>query len=319
MTVQNKEPALHNEPLEAAIKNFKTDQSNENMVKILSSLAQATVMQPVFLPADADKAALRKLIEKSQSEKTPVQPGAGTRPLPVVLKNEKGEQFFAIFTGKSQIPEKQKYPGIMYIPFRECARLAVKENLQLAGVVLNPFTDNLVLHKAALDMINQNVAKQTANVELSLGDAIAQMELPRNFHQDRRKFMEEIAGKKEEFVAECYRAGCRKFKGENAACPYQKTDFDVMILNVSDTLHMARIGFTEGGAVKGLCISALCFHNPQTDEGIYYFLKKGGKGSPNLLFSVDEKNVCTGLGEAPPEGRELYELINRVPWEKKDA
>ena len=48
MADQGKEPVLHNEALEEAIKVFKGDQSNENLAKIMMQLERATVMQPAI-------------------------------------------------------------------------------------------------------------------------------------------------------------------------------------------------------------------------------------------------------------------------------
>ena len=41
---------------------------------------------------------------------------------------------------------------------------------------------------------------------------------------------------------------------------------------------------------------------------------RGAKGQRNRLFTVDERGVCSELGEAPEEGSELFELMEKVPW-----
>ena len=88
----------------------------------------------------------------------------------------------------------------------------------------------------------------------------------------------------------------------------------MIALNISDTLHMARIGLAEGGAVKGWCLCVFCCYNPKSGDGIYYLIVKGAPKQKNRLLAVDEQGVCTELSEAPEEGSELYELIGRVPW-----
>ena len=77
---------------------------------------------------------------------------------------------------------------------------------------------------------------------------------------------------------------------------------------------MARIAHAEGGAVKGACLCVFCCYNPQSGEGIYYLIWRGGRGRRNRLFTVDEGGVCRELGEAPEEGSELFELMGKVPW-----
>ena len=146
MAEQGKEPSLHNEELEAAVKDFKADQTKEKMLKIMTCLEKATVMQPGALPKGMDPQKIQELIRAGQNGKVPVRMTNQTKPAPIVLKNDKGEQFFAVFTGKGQIPENQRFPAMMYLPFKECAKMAAKKESGLAGIVLNPFTDNLVLH-----------------------------------------------------------------------------------------------------------------------------------------------------------------------------
>ena len=152
MAEQGKEPSLHNEELEAAVKDFKADQTKEKMLKIMTCLEKATVMQP----------------GAGQNGKVPVRMTNQTKPAPIVLKNDKGEQFFAVFTGKGQIPENQRFPAMMYLPFKECAKMAAKKESGLAGIVLNPFTDNLVLHMAGLEALNEK------HSQLSVEDRIKQ-------------------------------------------------------------------------------------------------------------------------------------------------
>lgn len=309
MAEQNREPALHNEALEEAMKAFKANQSNENLVKIMTHLERATVMQPALFPKNADQRELQNLIQ--QSQKTPVKLAGGVQPRPIILKNDRGDQFFAVFTGKSQIPENQKYPVMMFLPFKECSKMAVREELKLSGVVLNPFTDNLTIHRAALEMMNRKEA------QISTEDKIARDKLSAEFYRDKCKFMDRISAEKESFVFACYQEAYRKERGSGSAFPYRQEDFGVIVLNISDTLHMARIALAEGGAVKGACLCVFCCYNPQGGEGIYYLILRGGRGQRNRLFTVDEQGVCSELGDAPEEGSELFELMGKVPWAEK--
>ena len=310
MAEQGKEPVLHNEALEDAIKTFKGDQSNENLVKIMMRLEKATVMQPAMLPKETDMQKVQSLIEKSQGGKVPVKLTGQTQPRPIILKNDKGDQFFAVFTNQSQIPAEQKYPAMMFLPFKACSQMAAREELKLTGIVLNPFTDNLVLRKAALEMLNKKA------VQIPVEDKIARDGISEDFYKDKQGFMEKIGNEKESHVLSCYQEAYKKEKGDKVPFPYSQEDFGVIILNISDTLHMARIGLAEGGAIKGVCLCAFCCYNPQTDEGIYYLIQKGPGKQKNRLLTVDERGVCADVGEAPEEGSELYELMGRVPWAK---
>lgn len=308
MAEQGKEPVLHNEELEAAVKAFKADQTNEKMLKIMTYLEKATVMQPAVLPKDLDPQKVQDLIRESQGGKTPVKLTARTKPSPIVLKNDKEEKFFAVFTGTGQIPGNQKYLAMMFLPFKECARAAAKKELGLSGIVLNPFTDNLVLHAAALEILGRREAP------ISAEDKIARDVFSESFYKDRAGFMEKIGSEKEKFVFEHYGEAYRKLLGEKAEFPYRREDFSVITMNISDTLHMARIALAEGGSVKGVCLCAFCCYNPKSGEAIYYLIQRGAKGQKNRLLTVDERGNCSETGEAPEEGSELFELMGKVPW-----
>lgn len=308
MAGQGKAPELHNEELAAAIKAFKAEKTNENLTKVMMLLEKATVIQPAVLPKDLEPQKMQDMIRESQGGKTPVKLAAQTRPNPIVLKTDKGEQFFAVFTEKSQIPENQKYPAMMFLPFKECAKAAAKKEFGLSGVVVNPFTDNLMLRTPAPEAVNRRA------VQILPEDRIARDELSRAFYQDKQGFMEKIGSEKENFVWNCYGEAYRKLSGGKAALPYGKEDFNVITMNISDTLHIARIALAEGGAVKGVCLSAFCCYNPKTGESIYYLIQRGAAQQKNRLLTVDEQGNCSDIGEAPQEGSELYELIGKVPW-----
>lgn len=316
MTEKRMEPELHNEELEAAIQEFKKDQTKENMIKVLQLLEKTMVLQPAVFPPEKKDEIMERI--KQGQKGAPMQLGPEMQPRPMILKNDKGERFFAVYTGKAQIPANQKFPAVLYVPFKECSKMAARKELQLMGVVLNPQTDNLTLHIAALELMNQRTEGRKVT-PMSFGDLMMQKGLPERFHQDRPGFMQRIAQEKEDYITGVFLEGYQKMQDQKGSCPYQKEDFEILLLNISDTVQMVRIGLSETAAKKGQYISAFCFYNPVTEDGIYYLIGRGPKGSPNLLFSVDEKGSCSALGEAPAEGSELYELIGRVPWEKENA
>ena len=157
------------------------------------------------------------------------------------------------------------------------------------------------------------------DVQISSEDKIARDVLSKRFYEDRQGFMDRIGSEKEAFAFACYREAWLKERGDGTAFPYRQEDFGVIALNISDTLHMARIGLAEGGAVKGLCLSVFCCYNPRSGEGIYYLIIKGAPKQKNKLLTVDEQGVCAEIGEAPDEGSELYDLMGRVPWAEAEG
>ena len=132
-------PELHNEELEQEIALFSQKQDNERMAQILQKLTFAQIMQPAVFPVGTDPEELKKLVQKGPAQ-------TSIRPQPMVLKSKDGENFLPVFTSPDQIPKEQKYPAVIFVPFIQCVKAAVKESNQLKGIVVNPFTHNLVIH-----------------------------------------------------------------------------------------------------------------------------------------------------------------------------
>lgn len=314
MVKANKQPELHNEKLEEEMKTFAGEQSKEQMLKILQGLSGAIIMQPALFPPGTDPMELKKIAEGGVSN-------SKIRPRPVILKNKDGNNFYPVFTSKEQIPDGQKYPALLFLPFMECVKLAKKSEANLKGIVVNPFTTNLVIHPAALDMLHtkSNTKKVTltgAQMQALLRNQFEMMELPQKFYADKTSFMNIIFEKKEDFLVELYQESYSKVKGLEKACPYQAKDFEMMFLNISDSVQMVQLMMPEKNRMEGQCVSVFLFHNPETEDAIYYTIKKGEKGQANKLGSVDCQGKFTSLGDAPQEGAELYSLLNTIPWSK---
>ena len=159
MAEQMKQPVLHNEELESQMKVFHDAQTKENMVKVFQLLDKSMVMQPALLPANVTPQMMQQMAKSGNGAIDPKM-----RPQPVVFKNNNGDNFLPIFTSKQQIPEGQKYPAMLFVPFKECAKIAARPEAKINGIVVNPFTDNLVLHQAAFQGAAQNADPVAAAV-----------------------------------------------------------------------------------------------------------------------------------------------------------
>lgn len=305
MANQNKEPVLHNEQLEKAIDIFRTEQTKENMNKIMTLLESSTIMQPAVFPHQGGL----------PTKKINLQPR------PAILKNQSGESFFPIFTSKNHIPEEQKYPAMLYVRFSECAKLAAKPELNLKGIVINPFTHNLVLHRPAyaesakiqetLKKIEELTPKQKDAVVCS---RISGSVIPKLFFDKKEAFLEEVAQNKEKRIVEIFQEQYEKDPVTKGHFPYDEQDFEVMNLYISDSLRLLRIGLPQSCVIGGSYSSIFLFLNPQSQETLCFSVKKGGQGKPNTFGKITEQGNYEELGEAPAEGEELYRLMEMVPW-----
>ena len=83
--------------------------------------------------------------------------------MPCLLRKESGEQALPIFSSAAQIPKDKKSPTVLALPFFACVSMAMANQEKIEAVVLNPFTHNMVLNKAVLEVADKR-KKQAAEL-----------------------------------------------------------------------------------------------------------------------------------------------------------
>ena len=111
---------ITNDRLEEAIQAYATEKTKENLSTVLNLLRPTKLLVPAMLQAP-------------------------DKPIPCFLKSNEGEQFLAVFTSKKQIPEEPKSQAILNMTFPACNSIVAKPELNLAGMAINPSTNNLGL------------------------------------------------------------------------------------------------------------------------------------------------------------------------------
>ncbi|MCR5715338.1 MAG: SseB family protein [Lachnospiraceae bacterium] len=326
MAITNKEPQVHNEALEEALKVFKAEQSQENMQVILKHLAEATLIQPALFPKNISPQEMAKIVKSGK-------PNPALKPQPVLIKTKEGKAFFPVFTSKEQIPADQKYPFLLFLPYTECAKIAAKEELKLEGIAINPFTDNLVLHqqmqaamKAAQDAADgaPGVRKVTLNASQMhefLRNQVERQELPRRMFAEKESFFTLLTDGKEEALSAIYKEMYDKVSGNQEkapvlSSPYTEEDFELLSLNINEQTQLIQVTMPKKNRLMGQCSSAFLIRNPQTDECAYYTVRVTEKEKANVLGQVTGDGAYHELGDAPDEGSELYYILGILPWAK---
>ncbi len=70
-----------------------------------------------------------------------------------IMEDEEGERYFPVFSSKEEIPEDYKEKQqIISLPMTKCIRMA-KEREDLAGIVIDPFTDMVTMPPQITDII----------------------------------------------------------------------------------------------------------------------------------------------------------------------
>ncbi len=309
------QPELHNEELEQDIRSFTAKQDAELMGKILQRLAQAQIMQPAVFPVGTNPEELKKLVQNGPAK-------TDLRPQPLILKSKDGDNFLPIFTSPAQLPKEQKYPAVIFVPFIQCVKAAVKESNGLKGIVVNPFTDNLVVHQPALQMLDQRTSapqKVTLTGPQMMAFLRGQVELgelPRMLHKYGAAAMDDLTEQKGDYVVKLYEEAYSKVKGMEDKQPYRASNFEIMSLNISDDLRMVEVTMPSQKILPGQVLHAFMFLNPETGDSIYYAIRKAEGSAPNELGIVQRGGMYESVGEAPEEGSELYTLMGMLPWKQ---
>ena len=128
---------ITNDKLEEAIKAYLAERTKENLGIVLNLLRPTKLLVPAMLKAP-------------------------NQPVPCFLKSGAGETFLAAYTSKEQIPAEPKSQAILSMPFPACNNIVVKQELQLTGMAINPFSDNLILKTELIEKLHEadvNAAK----------------------------------------------------------------------------------------------------------------------------------------------------------------
>lgn len=300
---------IDNASLERAIVNFSANQSKENMVQLMANMHPAILFVPATFPADMDKSLLKDL-----SADQPSRIPQGVKLIPAVLKNTAGDKFFPVFTSRNQIPEDKKYPAMLCLPFVECRNLIDKANGEIKAMVVNPFSNNLILNPAFMEATKraEQQRPQPQRVQMSVKDfhtmirvQVERGVLPKQVLENDESFIEKLCEEREEFVYGLY---AKAYEPGSVACPYTVDDFSVMVLDLSDTMRYINIKLPEKNLEKGSAKAVYIVWNPQEKKAAYYMAQVVEPNAAQLLQICGPKDV-KNLGPAPAEGEEIRSIM----------
>lgn len=308
--------------LEAAMKAYVEDKRPENMAAFMKALVTSRFLVPVEFPKKLGEELMRKL---KNGEK--VTPEELPRMLPILMTNKKQEHFAPAFTSRTQLTDKHNFMAIMPVGFAEVLRVARVKEYNVKGILLNPYTTNLILNEKMMEMLEDvikgqsiesvlakagvgNIQSQKITMTIDQFHSFARKNvelgvLPRLAFQDKERFMELIEDKREEFLLDLYKG---MYKA-NVAFPYTIDDFHVMPLEIREDLTVVSFSLPMTHLVEGGASSAYLVWNPQTKDMHYFvidFIKS--KETPNL-GQVTPDGKYTVLGDAPAIGSEITTIM----------
>lgn len=113
--------------------------------------------------------------EKSEEGNEFFQPNAILKP--ALIYSEKAEPYLPVYTTLEESKNRgtiEQYPYIKALDFMEFADMIIGENKKIEGIVINPFTDNLVLNKSKIQHLlkirNENDSKNSDAIKEQVED-----------------------------------------------------------------------------------------------------------------------------------------------------
>ncbi len=283
---------ITNDRLEQAIKEYATEHTKEKLTEVLNLLRPTKLLVPAMLQAP-------------------------DKPAPCFLKSNSGEQYFVVYTSKAQMENSPKSQALLSMPFPACNSVAANEKLDLAGMVINPFTDNLVLKKELVQKLHEadeKLAKaQPKQVKMTPQQFQAFVKnqteysiIPKRLYAEKAEFIQKLCDEKEAFVNEIFAAAFKEPK----LYPYTEDDYSVMALDIAEDLTLIRVDLPDKGLVPPLCYRIYITYNPQKDEANYYTIEMTKEKDVRLLGGINTEGKHVSYGNAPVEGAELQEIMN---------
>ena len=271
---------VKNEELEAQIKVYTKEKTRENLNQLIEIARKCRLLVPA------------NLNEQDQ-------------PVPCLLNSQENGLFFPAYTSKEQIPQEPKSPAIINMPYLAINEVACRQAEHIGGIVINPFTDNLVFKMPLVQRIEEvekarKNAGKVKTMQLTPEQYVLferkQFEfgfLPRRLFENGKEMMEQLCEKKEEYIDQLFEESYQ----QKRMYPYLPEDFSVMVLNISDDLTIARVDLPNREMGVPSCYRIYLAWDEKEQKGRYMTIEKTKDAGSNLLGEMgsDWKHVDYGL------------------------
>lgn len=300
---------IDNTELETLTAAFAKDRTKENFVKIMEQLEKSTVFVPTLLPENVSSEDL----EKAKSGKE-VHLTKDAKFTPCLLKKESGEQALPIFSSKSQIPADKTSPAVLAMPFFTCVSMVMENVDKVETVVLNPFTQNIVIAKQVLEVAQKRssmpetkTVKLTENQFHQLAHRRVSYELlPVFLYEKALEGLEQMQKEEGKFILSLFTSVYPK----EIKVPYSESDFSFMTLNVTEDMQITRIDMPDKNLIKGMCSRIYVAWKRDSEELFYYTIEKEEEGSGIARVYSDRKHEI--VEPVPENGAEIEAIMNLV-------
>lgn len=306
-----------NTKLEEAMQAFVQDRQKDKYAAVMGILEKSVILVPMMKPEGLDEET-----ERLMKEGKPVQLPKETKIMPCLLRNEAGEQALPIFTSTAQIPDDRRSPALMGMPFFGCLSMLMAGQGQVETMVLNPFTHNMVLTKAVLDVAvkrrdslmqqQQQQQQQQKTVKVTekqfqdiVHNRVALHLLPKYLFEQKEEGLEKLQKEEGAFLVPFYEEMYPE--GRKGFVAVSQEDFSVMTLNLTEDMQMTRVDLPDKAMKKGMCYRVYVVRLRESGELLYYTLVQTEQGNQIGRVTADGKHEL--IEEAPDNGAEIEAVM----------
>lgn len=296
------------EKLEELLDKAKAEQLKSLPPEITNALMEQNVIVPAYMPQNTDPKILKEMLKNFEKEQK-LPPNAS--PKPCILENSKGEKLFPVFTSEKELHRNKtapKFPIQLNMPYQACVQI-VEKDPNLLGIVLNPYSHNVILQP---NRNSDNEKGQTKQVTIEeyhfiLRQRMESFVLPKQLFEKKESFVKELIRDKGNIIKALYE---ELYDGE-IACPYTADDFEFMFMNLSDDFMLCQITMPDTKHRPNTC-PLIIFAWDKTKNKIWYYAIVLISNQKPHLFRVYENGKNADLGTAPSEGNELSTVIDLI-------
>lgn len=289
---------VNNEELERLVQAHMENRNADTLNQLLNHLTRCRILIPAMKGANSSK------------------------PLPCLLRAGNGENMLPIFTGFKHTEKAPKSQGIMNMPYLAANEMVVKSNGEISGIVINPFTDNLVFTKVLVQKIAEVEAMKKNGVkQVKMTDAqyavFERMQfeksfLPKKFFADGKQFMRDLDERREAYLDVLFEESYQ----QKRMYPYLEEDFSLMVMTISEDLTVARIELPDRNLAPGVSLRAFLAWDDKKKEARYFTIDIGKENTSRVLAEVTGDCKVISHGRAPEDGGELQRVVDLVTGEQ---
>jgi hypothetical protein len=204
------------------------------------------------------------------------------------------------------------------MPFLAANKLVAQQPEQIAGIVINPFSHNLIFKRALVERIEEVEDERrkkggTKKVKMSPEQyrmfehsQFAFGNLPKTFFAHGSEVVNGLCERKEAYVDQLFEMGYQQPR----MYPYLEEDFSVMVMDITNELCIIRVDLPEQDIGRPSCRRVYLSWNEQLGRGRYLTIERTKDEDVDMLGELTADGKHIDHGEAPVEGAQLQSIID---------